>query len=71
MNQSTFTSYMNQSKMLSDPEYYQGYHYGLRRHYHGKNFGDHEIIEKMKKMGGLLTDGLNDGLNGEKPKWKQ
>jgi len=60
---------MNQSKTLSDPEYYQGYHYGLRRHFHGENFGDNKIIEKMKQRGGKISNGVNDGLAGKKPSW--
>ena len=68
MNQSTFSSYMNQSKILSTSEYYQGYHYGLRRHYHGENFGDNEVIKKMKQRGEKIADGVNDGLVGKKPK---
>jgi len=71
MNQSTFTSYMNQSKILSSPEYYQGYHYGLRRYYHGDNFGEDKIIEKMKNRGEEIADGVNDVRYGKKPDTKQ
>jgi hypothetical protein len=70
MKQNQFAAYMNQSKILSNPEYYQGYHYGLRRHYHGDNFGDNEIIKKMKNRGGEISVGVNDGLNGRKPKYE-
>lgn len=68
MEHETFVTYMQFSKALSTPRYYQGYHYGLRRHYHGKNFGDNEIMEKMQSFGDDMTDGFNDGLKGLKPK---
>lgn len=69
MNQSQFSSYMNESETLSHPEYYQGYHYGLRRHYHGENFGENKKIEIMKNRGGKIAEGVNDGLAGKQPKW--
>ena len=68
MNHNTFTTYMHASKTLSSPRYYQGYHYGLRRHYHGDNFGDNGIIKKMKSFGDEMTEGINDGLEGKRPK---
>jgi len=43
----------------SDTKYFQGYHYGLRRHYHDDNFGDNKIIEIMKNRGGLIADGIS------------
>ena len=67
MDQSQFSSYMLQSKQLSSPEYYQGYHYGLRRYYHGENFGESEKTEIMQHRGGQIAAGVTDGLEGKRP----
>lgn len=66
MKQGQFELFINMAKSLSEDEYYVGYRYGLRRHYHGKKFGNDDIIEKIKNEGGLISEGINDGLNGRK-----
>ena len=68
MNQPIFNSYMMQAKQLCSPEYLRGYQYGLRRHFHGENFGEEEQFRKMRERGGATAQGLQDGLSGKKPR---
>lgn len=70
INFETFCSYMLKVKNFCSSEYRAGYQYGLRRFYHGKNFGENEHIELLKKKGGKIAEGLLDGLKGEAPKFK-
>ena len=67
MDLNQFKSYIRQSEFLSDPDYRRGYCYGLRRFYHGETFGDNIIIATMKERGGLLKEGIINGLTGRGP----
>jgi len=67
MDLSQFKAYVRQAEFLSDSDYRRGYAYGLRRFYHGETFGDNIIIATMKERGGLLKEGIIDGLTGRGP----
>jgi len=67
MDLSQFKSYIRQAEFLNDPDYRRGYCYGLRRFYHGEKFGDNIVINAMKDRGGLLKEGIIDGLTGREP----
>ena len=78
MTQQEFESKMLQAKTMHDlgerPDYHAGYMRGLRRAYHGENFGTDE--EHVKWMS-LTEDrdeerrergrGYQDGLEGKRP----
>jgi hypothetical protein len=66
----TFCNYMLQVKNFCSAEYRAGYQYGLRRFFHGSNFGEDSHVELLKSKGGKIADGLNDGITGIAPKWK-
>jgi hypothetical protein len=68
MKQTTFNSYMMQSLQLSSTEYHRGYQYGLRRRFHGENFGEQERFRLMLERGGATAQGLQDGLSGRAPR---
>lgn len=69
MQESTFRSYMSAVKALGDGgDYRRGYEYGLRRHYHGDQFGDTALLARMIERGGDLAEGVNDGLDGRAPR---
>lgn len=71
MDEKTFQSYMGRSKFLCSGDYLAGYTRGLRRHYHGKNFGTGEEHGKYMNPGDHhieLGHGYQDGFNGKPPK---
>ena len=68
MDFKTFQSYILMSNTLCNLDYLQGYQYGLRRNYHGENFGEDKMIAIIKSKNNEITAGLNDGLAGNKPK---
>jgi hypothetical protein len=68
MTEQIFKHYMSAARTLhAGTDYLRGYQYGLRRHYHGENFGDDATIDGYKKRGGGLSDGVCDGLAGNPP----
>lgn len=46
-------------------DYFNAYTHGLRRHYHGKQFGSNEKLTALIKRGGDSRVGLEDGLAGK------
>lgn len=66
----TFCNYMLKAKNFYNAEYRAGYQYGLRRFFHGTNFGEDKHISLLESKGGEITAGLLDGLSGKEPKWK-
>ena len=74
MNFDTFFRYMNQAKTMSGdhPDYYAGYQRGLRRHYHGDQFGTEEEHQKWmdpSRYGAptLMQRAYSDGFAGLAP----
>jgi hypothetical protein len=46
-------------------DYFYAYIYGLRRHYHGEQFGSDEKLTAFIKRGGASRVGLEDALAGK------
>lgn len=70
MQESKFKSFMAAAQALVD-EYGQGYTRGVRRHYHGEQFGtDTEHLQWMnlKDHRQELGDGYRDGFAGKPPR---
>lgn len=74
MDQAIFTRYMHQAKLLQSdhPDYYAGYQRGLRRRYHGENFGTEEEHQKWmdpnrQGVNTLMQKAYVDGFNGLSP----
>jgi hypothetical protein len=74
MNQSEFESKMLRAKTMHDldkPDYWDGYMRGLRRFYHGENFGTADEHEKWMSLTGPDETraergrGYRDGLASE------
>ncbi|TDG05111.1 hypothetical protein E1N52_27130 [Paraburkholderia guartelaensis] len=66
-----FRKCMNAAEMLSESatnqdeiDYLHGYRYGLRRCYHGKEFGSDAEIAQMLSREGAMQDGFRHGLVG-------
>ena len=72
MNEAAFKARMGRARILSS-DYGAGYQTGLRRHYHGKSFGDPSQLAAMAKAGlngdprVELGRGYRDGLAGRDP----
>lgn len=52
-------------------DYLLAYRYGLRRCYHGDEFGSDDIVAAMIRRGGATKDGFNDGLAGKPIDWSR
>jgi len=67
MDEQTFRHLMMSAKALETGDYLAGYRYGLRRCYHGEQFGEAEQFDRMRERCGELAEGLRDGLAGLAP----
>ncbi len=70
MQESKFKSFMAAAQALGS-EYGEGYRRGVRRHYHGEQFGtdtEHEQWMKLKDHQQELGDGYRDGVAGKPPR---
>lgn len=72
MNEQTFIRLMNfiKSIAIENQDYATGYQRGLRRHYHGENFGtddEHEKFMALEGNRGEIGRGYRDGFNGLEP----
>lgn len=69
MEKETFIHFMNIAEYdIRDNDYYIGYIYGLRRFYHGKNFGEDKKISLLRNRGGGHLQGIADGMAGISPR---
>lgn len=66
-----FRQCMDAAEMLNENassqdeiDYLHGYRYGLRRCYHGEEFGCNAEIEEMLSRKGAMSDGCRHGLAG-------
>lgn len=72
MDEGTFKALMGRARILSS-DYGAGYQTGLRRHYHGKTFGNQQELVALAKAGlngdprVELGRGYRDGLAGREP----
>lgn len=70
MQESKFKSFMAAAKTI-DGKYSEGYCGGLRRHYHGEQFGtdtEHSQWMNLKDHRQELGDGYRDGFAGKPPR---
>ena len=76
MTKQDFESKMLQAKTFHDlgerPDYHAGYMRGLRRSYHGENFGTDEakwlaLTEDLDEARRERGRGYQDGLEGKRP----
>jgi hypothetical protein len=68
IDQVTFKKLMRIVNSVKSTEYKHAYKYGLRRFYHGSDFGDPDLITKMKTHADPeIVRGITDGLTGEVP----
>lgn len=70
MNESKFKTYMRAAQTMGG-DYASGYQRGLRRHYHGDNFGTPAEHEQWLHLSGHrqeLGDGYRDGFDGKPPR---
>lgn len=69
MNESKFKTYMMAAETIGG-DYCTGYQRGLRRFYHGENFGTHQEHQQWLTLDGhrqALGDGYRDGVQGKPP----
>lgn len=72
MDEITFKALMGRARLLRS-DYGAGYQTGLRRHYHGKQFGNPQELAALAKAGlngdprVELGRGYRDGLAGREP----
>ena len=69
VHQSTLKSFMNAIPIV-DTDYKNGYCRGLRRHYHGDQYGSEDEHQKwliLKSQSQELGDGYRDGFAGIPP----
>ena len=70
MQESQFKSFMAAAKAIAG-EYADGYRRGIRRHYHGHQFGSPAEHEQWVNLSGSrqeLGDGYRDGFAGKPPR---
>lgn len=70
MNENKFKTYMAAAESMGGP-YSEGYKRGLRRLYHGPNFGPDNEHEKWMSLEGSraeLGEGYRDGFGGKPPR---
>ena len=70
MNESKFKTYMEAARSLGG-DYSSGYQRGLRRHYHGEDFGTEAEHQKWLTLDDYrqeLGDGYRDGFAGNPPR---
>lgn len=70
MNESKYKAHMAAAKALCG-DYSDGYRRGIRRHYHGEQFGtnaEHEQWMGLKDHQQELGDGYRDGFAGKPPR---
>lgn len=71
MNEQLFSTYMQSAKSLHEGDYLAGYLRGLRRFWHGENFGEPGEHEKWMAMSDHrqdMGDGYRDGFAGKPPR---
>lgn len=78
IGQKEFQKYMNAAGVLTESasseeeiDYIFAYCYGLRRCYHGEDFGSEAIIATMILRGEASKDGFDDGLLGKPADWSR
>lgn len=70
MNEQKFKTFMAAANTV-EGDYSTGYQRGLRRHYHGENFGTEAEHDKWSGLDGHrqdLGDGYRDGAAGKPPR---
>jgi len=73
MDYGTFRSFMNRARVAAtadgdDSEYWLAYQRGLRRLYHGDQFGDDAEDAAMAKLADRRGEGYRAGLAGTEPR---